>query len=53
MNPTGVIQGGWGFVIAAYTVSAVVLLGYAVSIHLRWRVERARRANEASREEGR
>jgi hypothetical protein len=27
----GVIQGGWEFVIAAYAITAVVLLGYAFS----------------------
>ena len=46
---TGVIQGGWEFVWAAYGVSAVVLLGYAVSIHLRYRAERARSDREAKR----
>jgi hypothetical protein len=28
----GVIEGGWEFVIAAYAVTAVVLLGYAFSV---------------------
>lgn len=49
MTGTGVIEGGWGFVVAAYVVSAVVLLGYAVSIHLRYRAERARSRREAER----
>jgi hypothetical protein len=44
----GVIQGGWGFVVAAYSVSAVVLLGYAISVHSRYRAER----NRARRETG-
>ncbi len=38
----GVIQGGWEFVIAAYAVTAAVLLGYATSVFLRWRAERRR-----------
>jgi hypothetical protein len=45
---TGVVHGGWNFVIAAYTVSALVYFGYALSIHLRYRSERARAAREAS-----
>ena len=31
---SGVIQGGWEFVIAAYAVSAVILVGYACSVYL-------------------
>jgi heme exporter protein CcmD len=46
MTPTGVIQGGWGFVVAAYGVSAVVLSGYALSIYLRYRAERGRAARQ-------
>lgn len=34
---TGMIQGGWSFVIAAYAVSAVVYVGYLVSLWLRHR----------------
>lgn len=41
--PSGVIQGGWEFVIAAYVVSAVILLGYAFSVYRRYRRERSRR----------
>jgi heme exporter protein CcmD len=37
---TGVIEGGWGFVWSAYGASAVILIGYAVSIHRRYRDER-------------
>lgn len=48
MTPAGVIHGGWGFVIAAYSISVLVLLGYAASIHLRYRAERARRRREAA-----
>ena len=40
--PTGVIQGGWGFVVAAYCVSGVVLFSYALSIYLRYRSEKGR-----------
>ena len=50
---TGVLQGGEGFVIAAYAVTAAVLGGYAVSVFLRYRVERRRAAHEAAREDGR
>jgi hypothetical protein len=39
---TGVIEGGWEFVWAAYGVSAAILIGYAVSIHRRYRAERQR-----------
>jgi len=46
MSP-GVIHGGWGFVVAAYSVSAVVLLGYAASVHARYRAERDRARREA------
>ena len=37
----GVIEGGWEFVCAAYAVTAVILLGYAVSVC--WRLWRAPR----------
>jgi hypothetical protein len=42
VTPTGVIHGGWGFVVAAYSVTAVVLGGYALTIYLRYRSERNR-----------
>jgi hypothetical protein len=48
MTAAGVIHGGWRFVIAAYSISVLVLLGYAVSIHIRYRAERARRHREAA-----
>jgi hypothetical protein len=41
---SGVIQGGWEFVYAAYAVSAAVWIGYALSVHLRYRSELRRRA---------
>ena len=49
----GVIEGGWEFVFAAYGVTAVTLLGYALSVHRRYRVERDRwRREKAGREGG-
>lgn len=45
----GTIVGGWEFVWAAYLVSAAVLGGYAVSVVLRLRAERARAEHEALR----
>jgi len=39
---SGVIEGGWGFVFAAYAVSAIVLVGYAASVLKRYRDARAR-----------
>ena len=47
--PTGVIAGGWEYVWAAYAVTAVILLGYAVSVVMRYRAERARAAREAGK----
>lgn len=44
----GVVVGGWEFVAAAYAVSAVVLLGYALSVHARYRAERDRRRREGA-----
>jgi hypothetical protein len=45
----GVVQGGWEFVIAAYTVTALVLGGYAFSLHRRYRAERGRALRETAR----
>jgi heme exporter protein CcmD len=42
VSPSGVIAGGWEYVWAAYGLSAAILLGYAVSIYVRYRGERAR-----------
>ena len=39
---TGIIEGGWAFVYAAYAISAAILIGYAVSLHRRYRAERRR-----------
>jgi hypothetical protein len=40
---TGVIEGGWSYVIAAYAITAVVLSGYGASVLLRYRAARGRR----------
>ena len=47
---SGVVQGGWEFVAAAYLVSAAVLTAYAASVFLRYRTETRRAATEAERE---
>lgn len=47
MNGMGVIEGGWEFVWAAYGISAAILIGYAVSLHTRYRRERRREAPRA------
>lgn len=39
---SGVVTGGWGFVVAAYGVTALALLLYAVSLYVRLREVRAR-----------
>ena len=44
---SGVLEGGWGFVTAAYVVTALVLCGYAVSVHVRYRAELRRAARES------
>ena len=36
---TGVIEGGWGFVYAAYLTTWVFVLGYAASLWIRRREE--------------
>jgi len=36
----GVIKNGWPFVWAAYTVTALILTGYAMSVFLRYRSAR-------------
>ena len=43
----GSIQGGWEYVWAAYGISAVVFVGYTVSVVLRWRSAVERRARES------
>ena len=34
--PEGVIAGGWNYVIAAYSLTGVVFLAYALSLRGRW-----------------
>lgn len=50
MMAQGLVTGGWEFVQAAYVVSAVVYLGYFVSLVARYRSElqRADREGESS-----
>ena len=40
MAPEGVIIDGWSWVIAGYTITGVVLLGYALSLSARFRKDR-------------
>ncbi len=47
---SGVVQGGWEFVAAAYIATAVVLGGYAASVLLRYRAEQHRAAKGAGPE---
>jgi hypothetical protein len=42
----GVVTGGWGYVIAAYTITAGVLLVYGVTLITRLREARSRTAEE-------
>ena len=42
----GVVTGGWNFVLAAYSVTALVLLIYGVTIVTRLRDEISRAAKE-------
>jgi heme exporter protein CcmD len=46
MRGMGYIEGGWEFVWAAYGVTAVVLVAYAVSVFLRYRAAKALVARE-------
>ena len=46
----GVIAGGMEYVIAAYVVTGVVLLGYGLSILMRLRGEARRAEREARRQ---
>ena len=45
---TGVIQGGWEFVWAAYAVSATILTGYGLSVFARYRAALRRRSQAGS-----
>ena len=43
---SGVIQGGWEFVSAAFGISAFVMIAYTISIVIRLRAARGDRGNE-------
>jgi heme exporter protein D len=45
---TGVIQGGWEYVWAAYAVTATILVGYGLSIVMRHRSAMRRRTSGGS-----
>ena len=45
---SGMIQGGWEYVTAAYVISAAILCAYAVSVFVRLRQEQARRDRRRS-----
>lgn len=47
---TGVLEGGWEFVTAAYVITAVILVSYVVSVFTRYRAEKARRDRESGRQ---
>ncbi len=47
---TGIVEGGWEFVVAAYLVTAALLGAYAASIFLRFTAERRRAAARAAQE---
>jgi hypothetical protein len=46
---SGILEGGWEYVTLAYSVSVLVLGGYAISVFVRFRSERARSEREAGR----
>jgi hypothetical protein len=43
---SGVIEGGWGFVWAAYGLSAFIFAAYTWSVIARYRAERSRKNRE-------
>lgn len=43
MTGTGVLEGGWEFVTAAFAATAVILVSYTLSVIARYRAETARR----------
>lgn len=47
----GVVEGGWEFVIGAYAITAVALIGYTLSVLRRYGAERARAERDAREEE--
>ena len=40
MSPDGVIVGGWGYVVATYSITGVVLVAYAAWLVIRLRRRR-------------
>ncbi len=46
----GVVSGGWNFVVAAYSVTVLVLAVYGVTLITRLREQRARVAEEQNRQ---
>lgn len=46
MTPAGTIVGGWEYVYGAYSITALILIGYTLSVVSRLRRERARLARE-------
>src|SRR3954470_18263447 len=46
---SGVVQGGWEFVIAAYSITAAILGSYAASVLLRYRAAKRGAAKEPAR----
>jgi hypothetical protein len=46
----GYISGGWGFVVAAYTVTIAVLTIYGLTLMARLRVETARALEEQKKQ---
>jgi hypothetical protein len=45
---SGVVEGGWEFVVAAYAVTATVLTLYGTSIFVRLRKEKGRAARQVA-----
>jgi len=48
----GAIEGGWEYVWSAYGITVVVLIGYTISVLLRWRSAVRRRDREAGAASG-
>jgi len=46
---SGILAGGWEYVWLAYGASGVAFLGYTISVLLRYREERRRRARDEVR----
>ena len=46
----GVVTGGWNFVVAAYSITAAVLLIYGVTLLARLRDEQIRAAKESDQQ---